>query len=172
MTNKELAAGGVLILAACAAGYFAADIFDGTDDRPPIEVVEGSIDFAHGYPWADQSGAKNVWRPDHPTGKHVKQYDVAVTTNGADAGCGPLRGKTITIVYESRTFTIDTKPHSGGKKDEPELISPDPLDLDMSGYVLSLSGDGKIKSVTVGNSPACDVSAKPKIRISAKPKPR
>ncbi len=139
------------------------------DERPPIVVYESSIHFANGYGWTDQNGDKKVWRPTQPNGKHLKHYDVVVTTTTSKASCPNMSGKTIEINYESRTFKLLTKPHAGGKKDEPELESPDALDLDTSGLILDFAEGGKIKKIKVGSS-ECDTSGMAGIKITATPK--
>jgi hypothetical protein len=172
VTKTELAIGTVVVVGAAVAGFLVARQLNGTDDRPPIEVVEGSIHFGHGYAWADQSttGEGKRWRPDHPNGKHTKHFDVTVTTNGSDAGCASMQGKEITINYGSRSFTVNPKPRGNEGKDEPELESLTlPLALDATGLVLSSTEEGDITTIRVNQS-VCDVSGKPKVRIKIRPK--
>src|SRR5258708_25596596 len=75
------------------------DPTDGSDDRPPIIVSNGSLIFDGGDAadsatikshWADwvQDDLSSHWKPDLPTGKNVNRYDVTVQTTGNS--CAPM----------------------------------------------------------------------------------
>jgi hypothetical protein len=90
-----------------ALGWIAHLIFGkriGDDDRPPIIVRGGSITFEHDRGWAEHGGN---WRPDHDTGKPVKELVAYIRPYGTKEECTgrELRGTRLDFEYAS-TFRI------------------------------------------------------------------
>ncbi len=126
--------------------------FGDSDDRPPIEVVAGSIGFWHGYHWKEHEGTtRKKWKIAHPAGKSVDFFEVEVTRTGG--GCPKATGKKVTILYKSegteRRFDIERKQLGSGNKFEPLLTSPVELDRHNTGLGLLFEKDGDIIGVDV-----------------------
>jgi hypothetical protein len=167
---ERIAIGAAAIALGIAIGIFWPFGEDDTEDRPPIVVSEGSIHFGHGYGWVDM-GSQKTWRPDHEKGKDVKKYIVSVTSKGVDAGCGFTDGKEIVIAFGLQTFTLNTKAHSGGTKDEPALVSTVALVPDTSGLNLTfLDNANDLDSIEVDKK-KCVLTGKERVRIKLEPKP-
>jgi hypothetical protein len=91
-----------------AVAYYAYDKVSRDDDeeRPPIIVKNGSIQFDTEVGWAPDGGN---WKPDQPYGRHVKE--LIATISGADGSCPELRGVHLIVTYalsdiSSRDFHI------------------------------------------------------------------
>ena len=82
-----------------AAGYaVGSGTRIGDEDRPPIIVKNGSIQFETSRGWADDGGA---WKPDHNEGKPVREF-VAAISNAIDSSgnpCPRLSGVQFIITY-------------------------------------------------------------------------
>lgn len=151
--------------------------YDGSDDRPPIIISSGSVDFDGGDPsdnptikgnWRDwtQDLFSSHWKPDFPKGKNVNRYDVTVTSGGK--ACGPLTGGVVVVQY-TRTdggtpspvdFTLNTHPWGGFGRVEPKLdpgsiaLTPTAVGRDASGAPttparLDFGAKGYISQLTV-----------------------
>jgi hypothetical protein len=93
------------------AGIDWDTLTDGTDDRPPIIVRDGSIIF-DGGDVNDPADIKTHWTnwvadgsdmtTDLPTGRHVDRYDVTVTELGGTA-CSAMSGQTVDIAFSDGT---------------------------------------------------------------------
>lgn len=146
-------------------------VLDG-DDRPPIEVVAGSLGFWHGYHWKEHEGtSKKKWKIAHPGGKSVDFYDVEVTRTGG--GCPKASGKKVTIRYKSegteRRFDIERKQLGRGNKFEPLLTSPVELEPDMTGLGVVFKKDGDIVGVEVDGA-AIDLNGATATRVVIQPR--
>jgi hypothetical protein len=119
------------------------------DDRPPIEVVAGSIRFVHGFRWKEHGTGRRKWKPDHSNGHSVADYDVLIGTLTRGTG------ETVTIEYtEDGTtypFTVTRVGNVHSGRYEPLVISEQPMDQDCDGFGISFGnkGSGRITRVAV-----------------------
>jgi len=165
--------------------------WDGSEERPPIIVRNGSILFENGDPsdsstlkshWHDwaQDLTTPKWKPDHDDGYHVNSYQV--TTTGV-IGCSPLTGREVTINYtltdnSVKAFTFAIQKKFGMKaynRKEPKLnpgnVSLTATPMDVANNVparLTFAESGYISKVfTDTNATGCSFGStdRPKITI-------
>jgi hypothetical protein len=145
------------------------------DERPPIVVNEGSIEFrVETYPWKKDLIGRQ-WKPDQPDGKKVGDFDVKVT--GADGSCPGMVGKQISIEYSEgnavHTFRVYRQRRNGIGKHEPKLDSPVDFVVDSSAMRLTFGAQnqGRVSKVVVSQGPGGQcASASGSLRIEIQPK--
>jgi hypothetical protein len=145
---------------------------DDTEDRPPIVVSEGSIEFSHGHKW-NGVGGKKKWKPNHANGRSVTGYDV-MAVNRTDLTVCLATGKKITIDYEwtdgsVKQFVLSLEQVGGSGKFEPTLDSPDDLD-DTNKWKLKLGDARAVRAVADENGRSCTFTANKDVQVYVSPK--
>lgn len=118
---------------------------DGSDDRPPIIVRDGSLIIDGGDPadpspivdhWANwkQDLLSDEWKPDLPSGKHVNSFTVTVTDPSSVKACAPMTGgHTVVIEFRDGNKVVNTvlfhiHENSHSHRLEPKVKSDQPLE--------------------------------------------
>lgn len=167
---------GIPILATIAPGIVIPVDDPGSDDRPPIIVSSGSLNFEGGdtenigkgmQKWmnAAVTGASNAWKPDHDKGADVTGFTVYVAGfDPAQCSVSTLPGSLIEIDYTldqggtTEKFYVK-RLQLTGKKFEPVLVPPADVTLnDTSTAAMSritAKDAGHISSVSVDGGTPC-----------------
>jgi hypothetical protein len=173
-TLKGFAAGVVVAGAVAVAAYFLFQPESTDDDRPPIVVSEGSIQFGHGHRWKQrEQNNKKKWKVDHSAGKTVTTYQV-LAINLTDLKVCVVTAPKISIDYEltngqTRTFVLSRQEIGSSGKWEPILDAPEDLD-DTNKLGLSFGGAGGIKRVAPETGQACDFALGEDVLIYVNPR--
>jgi hypothetical protein len=132
------------------------------DERPPIRVRGGSIQFQNDYGWHEHGGE---WKTRQSGAKPVRYF--TVTVNGEP--CGISKGPQLNITYETTTGKEEVFKvvHRGG---DPRILPGGLLkqdDFHFDAIVHDPGGKGRVTKISAPPNPQneCELSGNPYIVI-------